>query len=193
MVKTLGAGFSVLLVYAHLADVQGDAYLRPLSMFRDYDPAWIGYTLFAVLVAIGLAAARTAYRVEAELPMAAYLLFTALLTVIAATPSVDALHTTCSLFVMVGMFFYYLGVFYRNDSFFLLFMHLIAPSILMLASRLESYGVWQKGMILYFLLVVIIHEDSLASTLPKRKRKRKTKHVRVQVGRKPASLDYGST
>ena len=93
MVKTLGLAFALLLAYTHMANVQGDAYHRPLSLFRDYSPAWIGYALFVVLLAIGLEIARTAYRVGAKFRAVVYLVATGLLGVVAATPSQGDLHT----------------------------------------------------------------------------------------------------
>jgi hypothetical protein len=186
MVKILGLAFTALLVCAHFADVQGDAYLRPLSLFRDYEPAWIGYALFGVLLAIGLETIRTAIRVQAPLHAAVYLAATSLLAVVAATPSDDSLHTTCALTAMVVMFVYYATLLYRGDSLFWLVMHLLAPSILMMASKLESYGVWQKGMILYFLAATVVHQGLLAQWLPTRDPAPRKK-VRIRVARRLAT------
>jgi hypothetical protein len=66
---------------------------------------------------------------------------------------------------------------------FWLMMHLFTPSVLMMASQLESYGVWQKGMILYFLAAAVVHQNHLAQWLPKRTGAR-PKQIRVQVGRR---------
>jgi hypothetical protein len=183
MVKLFGLTFAALLVCAHIADLQGDAYLRPLSMFRDYEPAWIGYAMFGLLVAIGLETIRTAWRAEAANHAAAYLAATALVAFIAATPSNDELHILCSVVAMVLLFAYYAAVLYRNDCWFWLFMHLLTPSVLMLASRLESYGIWQKGMILYFLAAAVAHQNFLAQWLHKPRRATR-KRIRIQVGRK---------
>jgi hypothetical protein len=171
MVKVFGLVFAALLACAHFAAVQGDAYYRPLSMFRDYDPAWIGYALFGVLVAIGFETVRTAFRVQAELHAAVYLIATGLLAVVAATPSYDSLHATCALIAMAMMFAYYAVLLYCSDSMFWLEVHLLTPTVLMMASRLESFGIWQKGMILYFLAATVVHQGLLAQRLPKHKRK----------------------
>jgi len=168
MVKVLGVLFIALLVCAHFADVQADAYQRPLSTFRDYEPVWIGYALFGVLAAIGLETIRTAFRVQAGFHAVVYLAATCLLAVAAVTPSVDSLHSTCALTAMFMLFVYYAVLLYRGDSMFWLVMHLLTPSYLMLASRLESYGVWQKGMILYCVAAAVVHQSLLAQGLPKR-------------------------
>jgi hypothetical protein len=186
MVKLFGLTFGALLVCAHMADVQGDAYLRPLSMFRDYEPAWIGYAMLGLLAAIGLETIRTAWRAEAAHHVAVYLFATALVVAIAATPSYDEIHIMCSLVAMIMLFAYYAAVLYRNDCWFWLLMHLLTPSVLMLASRLESYGIWQKGMILYFLAAAVAHQNFLAQWAPKPRRATR-KRVRIQVGRKHAA------
>jgi hypothetical protein len=183
MVKVFATLFASLLVWAHVADLQGDAYQRPLSMFRDYEPAWIGYALFGLLLAVGLGTVRTSFRVEEELHAAVYLATTFLLAFVAATPSNDSLHLMCALTVMVAMFVYYAVLLYRRHSMFWLVMHLLSPSVLMMASRLESYGIWQKCLIVYFLVAAVAHENLLAQWLPKRVR-RKTKRVQIRVGRK---------
>ena len=170
MVKLFGVTFAALLVCAHLADLQGDAYARPLSMFRDYDPAWIGYALFGLLIAIGLETARTAYRVRSELHTFMYVLMTALLAFVAATPSNGDWHLMCALAAMAIMFVYYACLLYNSDSLFWLVMHLLWPSFMLMARHFEGYGVWQKGMILYFLIATIVHQSVLGQWLPKRTR-----------------------
>ena len=175
MIKILGVVFAALLVCAHFVDAQGDAYHRPLSMFRDYEPAWIGYALFGVLLLIGLETIRTAFRVRAYFDASVYLVATGLLAVVAATPSMDSLHTGCALLTMVMMFVYYAGLLYSGDSLFWFAIHLFTPSFLMLASQFESYGIWQKGMILYFLSAAIVHQWLLGQWLPNRSRTRRKK------------------
>lgn len=186
MVKVLALAFTVMLVCAHLADAQGDAYHRPLSMFRDYQPAWIGYALFGLMLAIGVEIIRTACRLRAEGHVVVYLVLTGMLALVAATPSTDSVHTTFAVTAMAMMFIYYAVLLYRSDCLFWLVMHLLTPSILMLASRLESYGIWQKAMIVYFLAATVIHQHLLAQWLPKR---RPTRHRRItiQIGRKPVA------
>jgi hypothetical protein len=183
MVKIFGIAFAVLLACAHVADVQGDAYERPLSLFRDYEPAWIGYAMFALLVSIGLETVRTAFRAECEAHAGMYLFSTGLLAVVAATPSTNEWHQNFSVVVMLTLFIYYGVVLYFRDSLFWLVFHLLTPSFMMLATRLDSYGIWQKGMILYFLAATIVHQGVLARQIPKRRRPRRTK-IKVRVGMK---------
>lgn len=194
MVKILATAFVALLVYAHAVDPLGEAYFRPLSTFRDFDPAWVGYALFGTLLGVGLGTARTAFRVQNEVQMAMSLLFTVLLAVVAATPSNDFYHLYCALILMASVTINLGVVLWSSDSIFWFVMHLLAPSILMWATRIESYGVWQKGLILYFLAATVAHESILAAGLPKRaKRPRKVK-VTIRVARRrPMGLDYSTT
>jgi hypothetical protein len=182
MLKLFGITFVALLLCAHLADVRGDAYTRPLSMFRDYDPAWIGYALFGLLIAIGLETARTAFRLRSEIHTFMYLVLTGLLAFVAATPSTGEWHQICAIVAMAIMFVYYAVLLYYGDQLFWLMMHLLSPSFALMASHYESYGVFQKGMILYFLMATIVHQSVLAQWLPKRaypRRKRATATFRI--------------
>jgi hypothetical protein len=171
MLKLFGGTFLALFVCAHLADLRGDAYTRPLSMFRDYDPAWIGYALFGLLIAIGLETARTAFRLRSEIHTFMYLLMTGLLAFVAATPSTGEWHQICAIVAMAIMFVYYAVLLYHGDELFWLVMHLLSPSFALMASHYESYGVFQKGMIVYFLVATIVHQGVLAQWLPKRTKK----------------------
>jgi hypothetical protein len=194
MVKILATAFIALFVYAHVADSQGDAYLRPLSTFRDYDPEWLGYALFGTLLAVGLGTARTAYRVQNEAQMAIYLLATVILAVVVATPSNDFWHWYCAMILMAGVVVNLGVVLWYSDSIFWFVMHLLAPTIIMWATRIESYGLWQKGLILYFLAATVTHEQLLSRWLPKRAKPRRKVKVTIRVARRrPMGLDYSTT
>jgi hypothetical protein len=185
MVKILGVAFGLLFVCAHLADLRGDAYTRPLSCFRDCEPAWMGYAMFGLLIATGLETARTAFRLRSELHTFMYVVMTAQIAFIAATPSVGAWHQTFAGAGMLCIFVYYAVLLYSSDQLFWLLIHLFMPSILLIASHYESYGVWQKGMIIYFLLATIVHQGVLAQWLPKRVAPKRT--AWFTIGKKRAA------
>jgi len=165
VVKILGIGFALLLAAAHYAEVDPEAYSRPLSMFRDYSPAWVGYVLFALLVAIGLETGRTALRVQYYVLAALYVIGTLLLVIVAATPSFSSLHNDCALLVMVTLFCNFAIRLWLADQVLLFVVHLCVPTLLMIATRIESYGIWQKGMILYFVGAVVIDHTVLSQWL----------------------------
>jgi len=71
---------------------------------------------------------------------------------------------------------------YLSDCLFWLTIQLATPTMLMMGSRLESYGVWQKGMVLYFLAATVVHQSLLAQWLPMRRSGQRPR-IHVAVGR----------
>ncbi|MCA9055232.1 MAG: hypothetical protein KDA75_15435 [Planctomycetaceae bacterium] len=184
MARLIAIAFVLLLAVAHLDDPHGLAYSRPLSLFRDCEPAWIGDALFSLLTLLGLAVARTAWRVQCRPDVVVYLSATALLGFVATTPSLDEWHNLGAVLLMVLLFGYYAAKLHWAEEFAWLVLHLAVPSILVFASRTGGYGIWQKAMILYFCAAILVHEAILAQWLPHR-RMRPTKTLRIQVGRLP--------
>lgn len=183
MARVIGSLFIALLVGAHWLDPTGRAYRLPLSMFRDELPAWIGYTLFGLLLSLGLATARTAWRVRCYFDAAVYLMVTALLAVVANTPSLDDWHLVCALGAMSLQFaFFALRLHWAGELGWLL-THLAVPTLLVFITRLDSYGIWQKGMIVYFVLAILAHEAMLAEWLPRAKKRRGLRRT-IRIGRK---------
>jgi len=52
--KLASAAFVLLLLGAHAVGDLGQRLGQPLSLFRDGEQAWLGYSLFAALLLIGL-------------------------------------------------------------------------------------------------------------------------------------------
>lgn len=180
MAKWLWFAFVGLLLSAHLIDTRGDAVHRPLSMFRDFDQPWIGYLLFGVLLAIGVATIRTAHRAQAVSDARMYTFVMGLLLIVAVTPSWGLIHNLCATAALFVIYFYYIGLLYREDLNLLLMLHLFTPSMMLLASRAASYGLWQKGMVLYFLTATVAHESLLAQWPPTRRRRKKKRGHRKE-------------
>jgi hypothetical protein len=88
--------------------------------------------------------------------------------VVAMTPSYSELHRFCALVVMGLMFLYFAVLLFTSDQWFWLTIHLTTPSMAMMATGLESYGIWQKAIIVYVLLGTVIHQSVLARWLPQR-------------------------
>jgi hypothetical protein len=191
MTKIFSLSFVALLAWAHWIDPRGDAWSRPLSLFRDVDPAWIGYALFGLLLALGLAAARTAWRARSPGDALVYLLATVLLALVAATPSFDLDHLFCSLWLLVGMFLFFAVRLYASDAFLGMLMHLQVPTGLMFALGGGGYGAWQKGVILYLVAALVLHEEVLAAGL-RRPRRRGAKRVWVVVGRRRTNPSHSA-
>jgi hypothetical protein len=158
--KLASLAFFLLLVYAH-ADGESERLVgRPLSMFRDQEQAWMGYALFALLMLASsvYAAALARYRKWGEVAVAG--LTVLLLLALAATPSTGELHLVCALALLALLFGYYAVLLYRAETFWLL-AHLAVPVALALATRFHSYGIWQKGFIVYFVLAAVIRHHLL--------------------------------
>lgn len=149
--------FLILLATAHVGDP--DAVDRPLSLFREERP-FVGYPLFGLLALIGSLHLRTYYRLGRGRELFAPAGSMVLLAVVALTPSPDTGHTLAA-FVLLGFVFgWYALRLYRVSSPWLV-VHLAVP-LLLVVHLASSYGVWQKSMIVYFLLAANI--DCLLAT-----------------------------
>jgi hypothetical protein len=154
--KLAPAIFLVLLLRAHALDESDDPLGRPLSMFRDGPQAWLGYAMFAALLLVGLLYTAALVRRRREGEAAISGLAVLLLLLVAATPSSDSFHGLCSLLLLLLLFAHYTWLLYRLGGPWV-FAHLAVPVSLMLGTRSHSYGLWQKGLILYFLAAVVVH------------------------------------
>jgi len=84
-----------------------------------------------------------------------------LLVLVAATPSFGVGHGLCALLLLLLLFSYYALLLYRAQSVWLV-PHLSTPAVLALATRLHSYGLWQKSIIAYFVFAAVVHHHLLA-------------------------------
>ena len=165
MAKGLAIAFLITLVGGHLADRQGDAFGRPLSLFRDVEPAWIGYVMFALLIAIAVEVSRTARRLGNRNQTAVYAFVTCSLTVTALTPSYAPLHllgAELSLFVLFANYAWLLD---QNDMPYWLTAHLSIVLFLVLADAIASTGLWKKVLDLYLMAAVMIHHHAMEKSL----------------------------
>ena len=154
--------FVALLVAAHRLD--RDAWDKPLSLFRDGPYPAVGYVLFALLLLVGGLHVRLYWRAGRWRETFSPALALVLLVVVVATPSFDALHMVASFLLLGLVFLTYAGKLWAVSSPWL-FAHLAAPVGLLMAAAYGAgltYGVWQKGLILYFLLAVNL--DALLAT-----------------------------
>lgn len=152
MVHVASALFVVALVVVHLTDKE--ALHRPLSTFRDGPASWAGYVLFALLFGMGVGHVALYARARQVGGMVVPALCLALLAFVALTPSFDGGHIAAS-FALLGLVFVYYAVRLYLLSSPWLFAHLAAPVLIgAVAVPFLSYGVVQKGLILYFVFAV---------------------------------------
>lgn len=143
--------FLTLLVHGHDWDD------KPLSMLRDGDQYLVGYTLFALLVLIGVVQTVPLIRLRRGIEAGISCLAVILLVIVAVTPSNDADHVLCSFVLLSLLFIYYAVVLYRGGSLWLI-PHVAVPLVLSIAiPPLYSYGPWQKSLIIYFVVVANLH------------------------------------
>ena len=145
--------FLVLFVLAHASGDGERALARPLSLFREEAGNPIGWLLFGLLLAAGLILVQLLVRLGWFLDALMLLIVTALLGFVAATPSLDSGHLYASGVLLLSLYIYYAILFYRLESRWL-WLHLAAPVLLLFLTQLHSYGLWQKSLILYYLLVI---------------------------------------
>lgn len=152
MVHIASALFVTALVVVHL--INQDALHRPLSTFRDGPSGWVGYVLFALLLGMGAGHVAIYIRGRQFSGLIVPLICVVLLAFVALTPSFDCVHIVASL-ILLGLVFMYYAVRLHRVSSPWLFAHLAAPVVIGAAVvSILSYGVVQKGLILYFVFAV---------------------------------------
>jgi hypothetical protein len=161
MIHGLAIAFLVTFVAAHVFDPHGDAISRPLSAFRDIPAAWVGYTMFVLLIAIAALVTRVARRSGDRRQFHVYLVVTIALTIVAVTPSVSSLHdlaVVVTLATLLGNFAWLLD---QADKPNLLTAHLAIPLALVALNFISPSGTWQKALDLYFMAAVMIHTHTM--------------------------------
>jgi hypothetical protein len=178
-----GASLALLGVLATLHWQIGDgATAVPLSMFRDGNYAWLGYSAFALLILMGVVMAHAAYRCGEFLTYLVYTVATVMLVAIAATPSVDPFHILISLLLPFMFHAFYLRLLHSVLS-FLMFLHLFVPLLLLFAIQFHSFGAWQKCMILYVVVLANLHYGLLLHPVGKKARTESTPKINRDLER----------
>jgi hypothetical protein len=158
--KALSLAFVAVLLLAHATGDSAKMLPLPLSMLREDAPASLGYGLFALLLLAGGLMILALRRAERHDHVCLFCLLACLLVLVALTPSEGAFHLLCSLVLLAVLYGYY-GVLLRAAGGWWLWVHLAAPVLLLAATRFHSYGLWQKGFILYFLLAANVQHHRL--------------------------------
>jgi len=148
--------FFALLASAHQVCGLDRPMLVSMCSFREGEAPWLGYSLFfAIAVVAGIYAidlkrfGKTGDAVRAEG-------FAALLVIVAATPAWWVIHNACAIVLLVSAYWYFAGVLYGR-SWTLMVLHMAFPFVLIGATWFQGYGIWQKGMICYFVAAAAVH------------------------------------
>lgn len=139
---------------------------RTEFILRDVEPVWIGYALFALLIALAAEMGRTAWRLRYVGQFAVYLCVTFVLTVTALMPSFDPLHILSANVVMLSLFLNFAWLLYHNDKLFCLVIHVLISSCLLSGDLRDSNGMWEKAMDLYLVAAVVAQHHILAKHVP---------------------------
>jgi hypothetical protein len=150
--RLASAAFVLLLLGVHAAGDLGESLGQPLSVFRDGEQAWLGYLLFATLLLVALLYMRDLIRAGEEMEAVTAGLAALLLFIVAVTPSMQAFHLLSSLLLLLLLFGHYWRLLRDTGSPWLL-LHSSAPFLLVLLSGCHSYGLWQKCVILYLVVL----------------------------------------
>jgi hypothetical protein len=153
--KPAGLLFFVLLAYAHAASGLPWPLHQPLCGFREGDAPTLGYALFIAIALVGaiyaFAMRRSGLSGEAANVVGSGLL----LAVVAATPSWWPLHNAAAIVLMGSIFAHYAILLLPWRTW--LYAHLSMPVGLATATQFESYGLWQKALICYLVVVAVAH------------------------------------
>ena len=76
-------------------------------------------------------------------------------------PSEWPLHEASAIVLLASIYTYFAVVLYRAGRPLLMMIHLSVPLVLAIVTRFQSYGMWQKWMICYFILAAVVHHDVL--------------------------------
>lgn len=160
--RTASLTFLTLLALAHLGSDLRRQLSRPLSMFRDGDQAALGYALFATLFVVALLYCRALARARREVEAGGAVFVVLLFVLVAVTPSTAGFHHLCSLLLLGTLFLYYALLLRASDSPWLL-GHLAVPILLAMVTQLHSYGLWQKSLVVYFLMLANVRRALIRS------------------------------
>lgn len=148
--RLLSATFVLMLAYAHRG---GDLLHQPLSIFRDGEQRLIGGMLFLLLLAIGTILIRKLIRLRGYVGGFVVAVALTLLLIVAVTPSWGEIHHLCA-FGLLGLVGFYYTMWLNLEKRHWLWPHLLLTTVIVWGAAFDSYGLWQKGFILYLVLLI---------------------------------------
>lgn len=161
-VRTWSALFVLLLFYAHR---DGRSLDLPLSMFRDGSQRYVGAILFLLLGGVGGVQIRKLLSLRAYVGFATLSSAFALLLIVALTPSNGDFHQLCALGLLSLVGVYY-TMWLRLEKPHWLWPHILLTAVILSGAICGAYGFWQKGFILYLLLLLNVQHSFLKEICP---------------------------
>ena len=155
-IKLASLVFFALLIYVHLACSPYDTLEWPLSAFRDSECGPLGYALFGALALVSAIYSVDLKRFSDPVEALDTIGFGVILLIAAVSPARWMLHRgSAGLLLVCGYVFFAIQLYRRDRR--LMLIHLCAPLVLAVWAGLHSYGLWQKAMISYFVVMANIH------------------------------------
>ena len=146
--------FFALLIFVH--QVCGpEALAWPLSAFREGESAPLGYALFAAIALVTAVYSVDLKRFQDPIETVDTIGFGVLLLFVAVSPNRWLFHRV-SAFTLLGCAYVFFAIHLRNSRPAML-VHLCAPIALAIVTGFQSYGIWQKALISYFVIAGTIH------------------------------------
>jgi hypothetical protein len=160
-IKLISVAFLAVLYLAHGGSDQ--LVGQPLSMFRDGDVPQLGYLMFVLLALLGALQTAALARAERVAEAGICLAATAVLVLVAVTPSTNPFHEFGS-FLLLILLYGYFGCLFAGAGRLWLVVHLFSPVWLLMLTQFHSYGLWQKSYIVYVLLLTGLHNHLVSRT-----------------------------
>ena len=146
--------FFALLIFVH--QLHGPYALEwPLSAFREGESEPWGYALFGAIALVTVVYSVELKRFREPIDAIDTIGFWALLLFVAVSPNRWMFHRVSAFTLLVCAYGFFALQLRNNRS--LMFLHLGAPIVLAVVTGFHSYGIWQKALISYFIIVGTIH------------------------------------
>jgi hypothetical protein len=150
--------FFALLFHVHQVCSPYEALDWPLSAFREGECEALGYALFGAIALVTAIYSVALKRFREPIEAIDTIGFGVLLLFVAVSPNRWLFHRV-SAFTPLGCAYVFFAIHLRNNR-PLMLMHLCAPIALAVVTGFQSYGLWQKALISYFIVAGTIHHHA---------------------------------
>ena len=153
--KLAAVMFFALLFHVHQVCSPYETLDWPLSAFREGECEAVGYALFGAIALVTAVYSVDLKRFKDPIEAVDTIGFGVLLLFVAVSPNRWLFHRV-SAFTLLGCAYVFFAIHLRNNR-RLMVMHLCAPIALAVVTGFQSYGLWQKALISYFIVAGTIH------------------------------------
>lgn len=153
--KLASLAFFMLLFHVHQVCSPYEALDWPLSAFREGQCEPLGYGLFGAIALVTAVYSVDLKRFKDPIEAVDTIGFGVLLLFVALSPNRWLFHRV-SAFTLLGCAYVFFAIHLRNNR-PLMLIHLCAPVALAVVTGFQSYGIWQKTLISYFIVAGTIH------------------------------------